>query len=100
MTLEQAQNNLSRLMPKYTIIGIKEDGMRGRPAGYQIDVNVSPEENVFDMLKGYQEVRVFEMVEVGDSHDWLKKRNDFVAARTVKEEKELLRILKERYEND
>lgn len=100
MILLEAEKSLQLIKAKFTIIGIKSDGVRGIPPTYNIGVVLANEENICEMLRGFDQVRVFEMTETGDSHDWLKKRNDYFAAKTVKEEKELLQVLKERYEGD
>lgn len=100
MTLQEAEKQLALLQPKYVLLGIRSDGTRGIPPHYQTDVRIAPEAQVLEMLAGLEGVRVFEMVEAGEGLDWLKKRNDFFAKKTVEQEKEQLRILKERYPND
>lgn len=99
MTKVIAETALQKASPKYLIIGMKPDGSRGLPVTYVNQIAVSDEASILDNLQGFEQVRVFELTEVGDSDDWLKRRNEAVAAKTVKEEKELLQKLKDKYEN-
>lgn len=100
MQRDQADKALQTFQPDYFILGFMSDGMKGIPPTYKTVSLLASKDNVFDMMRGLEKVRVFSLTETATEGDeWLQLRNKFFAEKTVKEEKELLSNLQQKYPN-
>jgi hypothetical protein len=100
MTYDEAKEKLSTFPLKYVIIGFKSDGRRGIPPTYEMGIEASSEQTVFDDLKKFQEARVFSIAEIGTPDHWKQKMKNYFDKKAEQEEKELLNKLKKKYPNE
>lgn len=98
MNKQDAEKALQKMEPSFVVVGIKSDGYRGIPPSYKLEVSLAHKSGIFEILEGFEQVRIFALKEEGESDDWLKQRNQYAAEQTVKREKNLLAELKRKYE--